>query len=340
MKPVVLNNRICNLRLAGRGEATLRGVTKGRVLWHSLVMENKHWAAYQLAYLQGGIIRSEQLIELGFSKSMLARKAQDREWHRIYRAIYKLIEMNQPRDLLRAAVAILPTAVASHEAAAQIHEISFQSLAKDTITVTVISETTHDLLGVTVHRNSDLLPHHLEFIDGLELTTRIRTIFDLVQKLGRRLSFALLDQEMMLNNISLQDVADLVEDLARQGKPGSTIFKEYVEDRDWVDGRSPLHMMALEIIDAAMLPTPEEEHHLPWEPWKRFDLAFPHAKLAIELDGLRYHSTPEQMKADRQRDRDAHANEWVVLRFTWDDLVNQPDRFVKHLQEHLARSLD
>lgn len=301
-------------------------------------MENKTWAAYQLAFKQGGVLLADQLVELGFSRSMITRNSREGEWRRIYRAVYRLIDMGSQDHRLRAAVAILPTAVASHESAADIHDIRFPSLSRDRITVTVISETTHNLLGVDVHRNSDLLPHHLQITEGLELTTVIRTLFDLVQKLGRRLAFALLDQEMMLGKISLDEVKTMVEDLARQGKPGSTLFKEYLEDRDWVDGRSPLHMMALEIIEAAKLPVPDEEYPLPWEPWKRFDLAFPDAKLAVELDGIRYHSTPDQMRADRQRDRDAQTNAWTVLRFTWDDLVNQPDRFIKHLQEHLLRA--
>jgi very-short-patch-repair endonuclease len=55
------------------------------------------------------------------------------------------------------------------------------------------------------------------------------------------------------------------------------------------------------------------------------DIAFPHLKLAIEIDGL--HEDDEDLfESDRWRQNALVANGWLVLRFTWRMLRDHPDR--------------
>jgi very-short-patch-repair endonuclease len=55
------------------------------------------------------------------------------------------------------------------------------------------------------------------------------------------------------------------------------------------------------------------------------DRAWPEVKLAVELDGTRHHSSLEDRRADLERDREMAALGWVVLRFTYADVLRDPE---------------
>ncbi len=54
------------------------------------------------------------------------------------------------------------------------------------------------------------------------------------------------------------------------------------------------------------------------------DMLHRRAKLVVELDGERYHSTPKALDSDRARDTDLLAEGYVTVRFGWDDVVRRP----------------
>lgn len=68
------------------------------------------------------------------------------------------------------------------------------------------------------------------------------------------------------------------------------------------------------------------------------DLAFPEARLAIEVDGRAHHSDPRSFRRDRQRQNDLVADGWTVLRFTWEDLLQDPVGVVRRIVEVLGRA--
>ncbi len=52
----------------------------------------------------------------------------------------------------------------------------------------------------------------------------------------------------------------------------------------------------------------------------RLDLAYEAERVAVEMDGERWHSNPEQRESDRQRDAALAAAGWLTLRFSWQRL--------------------
>jgi very-short-patch-repair endonuclease len=59
------------------------------------------------------------------------------------------------------------------------------------------------------------------------------------------------------------------------------------------------------------------------------------AKIVVELDGQQFHG-PDRFQADRTRDQRLVAAGYVVLRFTWDDLVNRPDDVIERICRTMA----
>jgi very-short-patch-repair endonuclease len=56
----------------------------------------------------------------------------------------------------------------------------------------------------------------------------------------------------------------------------------------------------------------------------RVDFAYPDAKLAIEIDGARYHAGTLDWRRDLARQNTLIAADWRVIRFTADDLALRP----------------
>jgi hypothetical protein len=57
----------------------------------------------------------------------------------------------------------------------------------------------------------------------------------------------------------------------------------------------------------------------------RLDRAWPQVKVAVELDGARHHTSPEDRRRDLARDTALAAQGWIVLRFTYADVRRDPE---------------
>ncbi|MGK5114705.1 DUF559 domain-containing protein [Geodermatophilus sp. CPCC 205506] len=68
----------------------------------------------------------------------------------------------------------------------------------------------------------------------------------------------------------------------------------------------------------------------------RLDRAWPEVKIAVELDGARHHTSPEDRRKDLARDTALAALGWVVLRFTYADVRRDPDLVRRRVLEVYA----
>ena len=64
----------------------------------------------------------------------------------------------------------------------------------------------------------------------------------------------------------------------------------------------------------------------------RVDVGFPKQKVALEVDGFAFHSNSEDFHQDRKRQNAIALAGWQVLRFTWLDLVEYPDRVIAEIE--------
>lgn len=68
----------------------------------------------------------------------------------------------------------------------------------------------------------------------------------------------------------------------------------------------------------------------------KIDVAFPQQRVAIEVDGWAFHSDPEAFVKDRNRQNALALMGWTVLRFTWLDLTEYPERVVAEIRRAIA----
>ncbi len=284
--------------------------------------------AIQLAAAQGGAIRRDQARACGFSQGQIDRRVRDGRWRSLGRFGYQVIELSAPMSRVRAAVATLPNAVVSHDSAAELHDVP--KLRRGVACVLVHSRTTHDFPGVTVRRCHDLIDDHIVDVQGLPVTTIARTIVDLAPQLTRRHLAAVLEAVVADQRINIAEVTKVVDRIGRRGKPGIRKIRSVLEDRGpGPPNGSPLERRGADVLRNGGLPEPRFEYPIPWEPDRRFDVAFPDQCLALEWDSRRWHQLADAFARDRERDRRAMLHGWRVVRFTWVDVTQHPHDVVE-----------
>jgi very-short-patch-repair endonuclease len=69
----------------------------------------------------------------------------------------------------------------------------------------------------------------------------------------------------------------------------------------------------------------------------QLDGAFPTIKIAVEADSKTFHSSPEKIVSDKQRDMALAAQGWTVLRFTEEEIQEQPQDVINVLTTVINR---
>ncbi len=289
-----------------------------------------------LAAAQGGFVRRDQLIARRLSASAIDRRVKEGELVSIVPGVYRLFPSRDYTDLLRGAVLALPDAVVSHQSAA--HLLAFPRLPRQEPTVVVPSHTTHRFPDVTVRRCNDLIDDDVSVVDGLPVTRIARTFFDL-SRLLRFKQFDMIGESLVIAEMmTLDEFEELTDRLARRGKGGSRYAHIFLEIRAGHErSATVLERKGRAILREAGLPAPIPQYPIPWSPDRRFDDAYPDVTVSIEWDSRTWHQQRAAMQSDRQRDREAATHNWLLVRFTWEDIAERPHEIVETIRRLLRQ---
>jgi len=288
----------------------------------------------QLAGTQGGIVTRAQAFAAGLTRHQIHNRVRSGRWVRVASGAYRVFTMEGPDQLVRAAVAALPDAVASHFSAWRLHQMS--GIDSDIACVLVHSRTTHTFPGVKVYRCHDRASWHVDSVGGVPTTTLARTVVDLASIVRRNRLEYLIDDAVAARRVDLSSISDVLESVARKGKPGVRSLRSVLDDRlGDSHSMSSLERKGKSLLEGGGIRGFVTEHPIPWHTDRRFDVAFPQRRLAIEWDSRRWHLQADAFSADRERDRAAIVHGWRVLRFTWDDVVKRPDHVLDTIRAAL-----
>lgn len=116
--------------------------------------------------------------------------------------------------------------------------------------------------------------------------------------------------------------------LRNKGRYGSPAARRLLQAAD--DGaRSQAERLLIRILRAAKITGWRANYPLAGY---RIDVAFPKQKVAIEVDGWAFHSDQEDFQLDRERQNNIALLGWQVLRFTWLDLTEYPQRVLAEIR--------
>jgi len=158
----------------------------------------------------------------------------------------------------------------------------------------------------------DLLPEDWQVIEGVRVTTPLRTALDLACKLPRRQAMAALDAFAREHEVSVARLRRLLVRYFR--RRGVVQARELVPLTDGRIESARESWVNLEIHDHG-LPTPEPQYWVEVDgvPTYRVDFAYLHARVIVEYDGEEFHSKPEKKAADEKRRDWLRRHGWRVI---------------------------
>lgn len=188
--------------------------------------------------------------------------------------------------------------------------------------------------GLVVHRR-DGAP--LSDARGRLATAPAWTAVEVARSLGRPRALATLDAALRSGTCQRADLWRAAIDQAGR--------REIVAVRDLIplaDGRAESPMESetrLAMIDGG-LPTPALQYRLidGNGEARRLDFAWPGQRVAVEYDGLDWHSGPDAMRRDRRRAQALLDIGWVVIAIVFEDVRYRAYDFVGRIDVQLRRS--
>lgn len=183
--------------------------------------------------------------------------------------------------------------------------------------------------GIVVH-SYDLHPQHVCVVDGMQVTTPERTVFDIGRTLPCDGAVPLLDAVVNATKTKTADVLALADQ--RPGVPGVRRLRSTLELVDGGAESPPESRLRLLLIRAG-LPPPETQIEFYDEyghAFIRVDMGWRQWKVAVEYDGVQHWSDRRQRSWDIDRIAILEGLGWVVVRVSA-EMMSRPQVIVNRV---------
>lgn len=303
---------------------------------------------------QQSLVTRPQVLSAGGSGSVIDRRLKSGTWEVAERGVYALAGVGWSwRRCLAVVVLSVSGAQASHRAAAVLLGTRWDDRATAPIELTVPTgrtprrgfERTQARLpdvAVIVHECGDLWQSAPRLVDGIPTTGPLRLAVDLGSVVGfdqYRRAIATLRRSHGVDWTALDRV---YRRHSIQGRNGCGALRELLERHFGAEGapEEVVEARCADLLIAAGLPVPEHQFEVvrPDGRRARFDLAYPVLRIGIETDG-RIHGEEEVRQADAVRRNQLQLLGWVVLHFTWEDVVHRPEQVVRTVRAAIERAM-
>ena len=259
---------------------------------------------------QYGLITREQAVKGGATREMVQRRVEVGRWVRVASGVYRLagVPVTWRQKALAACLVAGPEAVISHRAAGVV--LGVWGFRGGGIDITVPPGRSGRNGLAVVHR-SLVLPRERVSKDRLPVTAPGRMVRDLVRVVGPDLVEEAVDDVLCRRLVTL-------DKLLREPQPA--VLRTIVEA--WTPGALPGSVAEMDVVRALLaagLPPPVRQYWLD-EADASLDLAYPHDRVAIELDSFRWHAGRRPFASDRARGNRIVAAGWQLLRAAPGDL--------------------
>lgn len=286
----------------------------------------------QLLRDQDGVVTPAQVRASGVSAYRLRGQLSRGEWQPLYagRALRRPGADPTPAVLDRAALLALGDgAVLAGPSAARWLGVSVpwpRPVAR------VPGHSRREPAGVDVLRG-DVDDEDVRVVDGMLMTDLALTVVDCLVLLPEKRGRELVDRALQLRWLSFEELVRRTQ--LQVGRRGVVRLRRHV--RAAAPGaRSEAERLLVRLLRRSSLRG--WVCQLPVDGIGVLDVAFPAAKVAVEVDGRAWHSAADRFQHDRTRQNALVAAGWTVLRFTWADLTDRPGYVLSVIAATLAKA--
>jgi len=283
---------------------------------------------YRPAALRYQVFLGRMAIDEGM---LTKRQLRSSAWRRLFRGIYadSRLEITHSVRCSVAAEYLLPSdAVIAGRSAARLYGVDAVPAGDPVEALVPQAAVVIPHIGLVVHRGQLASDDRCE-IDGIAVTTTVRTCWDLARWLSPIEAVVVVDQMLSRRFVTPADLeAYRLKRSAEKPTPRGIRRYEYV--LALVDGgaESPQESRLRVRLAEAGLPRLETQVVVrtpTGEFVARVDLGWRELRIAIEYDGAWHGATFTQMNRDRDRDFALDGVGWIVVHVTSDELRNDFD---------------
>lgn len=187
--------------------------------------------------------------------------------------------------------------------------------------------------GILTHRPRHLAADEVTRLQGIPVTTPDRTLRDLSTEIASRALNRAVARAERRKLITDAQLATLVE--RQKGRPGAPVLRAAMGNEGGPAlTRSEAEERFLGLVRRGRLAPPEANVVVAGH---EVDFLWRSERLAVEVDGFRFHASRRSFENDRRRDMDLAGAGCHVIRITWRQIVREPEPTLVHLSQALAR---
>jgi very-short-patch-repair endonuclease len=158
-------------------------------------------------------------------------------------------------------------------------------------------------------------------VDG-GVTSPLRTVLDCAMRLPFAEALAVADSALRQRAVQPDELRDAASLLRGIGAPAARRVVRAADARSSNPFESVLRAICLEFPELELTP---QKSIAADGVWAVVDLGDARLRLVIEAEGFEFHGTRKGLVRDCRRYTELTALGWVVLRFTWEDVMLRPD---------------
>ena len=291
---------------------------------------------------QRGLFTLAQALASGFSERAIESRATSGMYETIHPGVFGVAgsEATWEREVLAAVLSATGPAAASHRTAAYL--LGLTSRKPPVVEVITSRHRRVKRRDFMVHESKDLVVSDILRVDGLPVTSAVRTVVDLGATAAPSFVERCLDTGLRKKLFTAWEVRRFIARVAKPGRTGVGTIRPLVEERLTWQGltESDLEDVFRTLVAQASVRMPDPQHVIHDHGGVfvgRFDFAYPSNMALIELESEQFHMDPASFQRDREKQNRAQLLGWTVYRFTWRQLVDQSDLVVRTLASITAR---
>lgn len=291
---------------------------------------------------QDGLISHTQLLSAGWTRDTIKHRAGG--WQRVLRGVYLTDRRAVDEDVLsRAALLRWPSAVLSHETAARRRGWALLDqrpdwdawLPGEPETEQVVHLTSAKQFrtpyGFRLHRAA---PGDISLVGPARVTDEVRTLADIARTAPLPVAVCLIDGVCHVDQWLFDD---LRTELARLSGQRGALRAQRACRLAHPGSESTLESLLRLLLALAGFPRPQVQIPVRHPGGTYYgDLGYRDRKLILEADGRDHHSRWHQVMQDMARQNFLVVDGWTVLRFSWRQVLYQPELVLRAVAAALA----
>jgi very-short-patch-repair endonuclease len=293
-----------------------------------------------LAEAQYGVFSRAQAMVAGHNSHSIRVRLNSGRWAHVLYNVFGLVGVAHRReqDLMAAHLWAGLDSVCCGRSSAGLWGAC--SLPSDLIDLCVPRKIHSPSKTLLLHRPVSLPQEDVTRKAGIPVTVLDRALYELAGLVSFPVLEHAVDEALRRRLVWLPALHARLERHAVQGRNGTTNLRRVLQERplDYRATDSPLEDDFVKLLEAYSLPKPERQFRI--EGVGRVDFAYPDARIAIELDGYEYHSDRGAFQTDRTRSNKLSLGEWMLLRYTKNDVTSHAALVAEQLLKALHARLE